>query len=103
MTRCACVGDVGLVGDEHDGVARLVEALEERHDLDAGLRVEVAGGLVGEQDRRIVHQRARDGDALALAAGELVRAGGSCGRRARPASSASRARVPARSFADTPA
>ena len=34
-------------------------------------RVEVAGGLVGEQHRRLGHQRAGDGDALLLAAGEL--------------------------------
>ena len=37
------------------------------------VRVEVTGRLVGEQDRRVVHQRARDGDALALTAGQLVR------------------------------
>ena len=50
-----------------------VEPLEQRHDLDAGLRVEVAGRLVGEQDRRVVHERAGDRDALALTARELVR------------------------------
>ena len=66
-------GDVGFVRDEHDGVARFVQALEERHDLDAGLRVEVAGRLVGEQDRRVVDERARDRHALTLAAGQLVR------------------------------
>ena len=66
-------GDVGLVGDEDDGVAGLVETREHAHDFDAGLRVEVAGRLVGEQDRRVVHQRARDGDALALTARQLVR------------------------------
>ena len=38
----------------------------------AGLGVEVAGGLVGEDDGRAVDERAGDGDALALAAGELV-------------------------------
>ena len=36
-------------------------------------RVEVAGRLVGEEQRRLVHQRAGDGDALLLAAGELAR------------------------------
>ena len=65
-------GDVGLVGDEHDGVALGVERVEEGHDLDAGFGVEVAGGLVGEDDGRAVDQGAGDGDALALAAGELV-------------------------------
>ena len=43
-------GDVGFVGDEHDRVARFVEAFEHAHDFGAGLRVEVAGGLVGQQD-----------------------------------------------------
>ena len=66
-------GDVGLVGDEDDGVAGGVEALEDGHDLDAGLRVEVAGRLVGEQDRRIVDERPGDRDALTLAARQLVR------------------------------
>jgi hypothetical protein len=61
-------GDVGLVGDEHDGVAGGVEPLEDGHDLDPRLRVEVSGGLVREQDRRIVDERAGDGDALALTA-----------------------------------
>ena len=41
---------------------------EQRHDLGAGLRIEVAGRLVGEQDRRVVDQRPRDRHALALAA-----------------------------------
>ena len=36
-------------------------------------RVEVAGGLVGEQERRLGHQGAGDGHALLLAAGELGR------------------------------
>jgi hypothetical protein len=66
------LGDVGLVGDEHDGVAAGVEGVEEGHDLEAGFGVEVAGGLVGEDDGGVVDQGAGDGDALALAAGELV-------------------------------
>ena len=36
-------------------------------------RVEVAGRLVGQHDRRVVGERARDGDALLLAARELRR------------------------------
>ena len=68
------LGDVVLVRDEQDGdAALLVQALEDAHDLDAGARVEVAGGFVGQDDRRLVDQRAGDGDALLLAAGELVR------------------------------
>ena len=49
--------------------ARLRDQL---HDLDRGLRIERGGRLVGEQELGLLHQRARDADALALAAGELV-------------------------------
>ncbi len=66
------LGDVGLVGDDDDGVAAGVEIVEEGHDLVAGLGVEVSGGLVGEDDGGAVDEGAGDGDALALAAGELV-------------------------------
>ena len=41
-----------LVGDQDDGVAAGVELAEEPDDLLAGLRVEVAGRLVGQQQRR---------------------------------------------------
>ena len=44
--------------------------LEEAEDRVGGLGVEVAGGLVGGEDRRVVGERAGDGDALLLAAGE---------------------------------
>ncbi len=74
ITRRAKRGDVRLVGDEHDRDAlRAVELLEHLQDLDGGAAVEVAGRLVGEDQRRPVHQRARDGDALLLAARQLVR------------------------------
>src|SRR5688572_15050994 len=43
-------GDVGFVGDDDDGVTGLMQARKQRHDLDTGLRIEVAGRLVGEQD-----------------------------------------------------
>ena len=66
-------GDVGLVGDENDGVALLIETLEKRHDFFAGFGIEVPGRLVGQDDRRIVDQRAGNCDPLALAAGEFVR------------------------------
>ena len=49
-----------------------VEVVEEGHDLVAGFGVEVSGGLVCEDDGGVVDQGAGDGDALALAARELV-------------------------------
>ena len=65
---------VGLVRDEHDGLARVAQALErgEHHVARGG--VEVARGLVGQDEGRVVHEGPRDGDALLLAAGELVAA-----------------------------
>ena len=41
---------------------------KQRHDFRAGLRIEISGRLVGEQDRGIVDERACDRHALALAA-----------------------------------
>src|SRR5882757_9692889 len=66
------LGDIGLVGNDDDGVAVGVEVVEESHDLVAGFGVEVSGGLVGEDDGRAVDEGASDGDALALATGELI-------------------------------
>ena len=56
------------------------------------LRVEVAGRLVGQQDRGVVDQRARDRDALLLAARELARVVVPRGRRARARAAPRRAR-----------
>src|SRR5262245_3591575 len=67
------LGDVGLVRDEHDRDALVaVEADEQVQDVEARLRVEVAGRLVGEQERGAVHERPRDRDALLLPARELA-------------------------------
>ncbi len=51
----------------------LVERLQQAQDLVGGLAVEVAGGLVADQQLRVGHDRARDRHALLLAAGELAR------------------------------
>src|SRR6185436_3354808 len=62
-----------VVRDDDDRRAEAgVQVADQRKNLLAGARVEVAGRFVGEQDRRIDRQRARDRDALPLAAGELV-------------------------------
>src|SRR5687768_3027257 len=44
-------GDVVLVGDQDDGVALGVQVAEHAHDLGAGGAVQVAGRLVGQDDR----------------------------------------------------
>ena len=58
---------------DHDDEAVLGDVLQDLHHLHARLAVERAGRLVGEQNVRIVDERPRDGDALHLAAGHLVR------------------------------
>ena len=68
------VGDrrgVGLVRDDHDGAAR--EPSQELEHRRAVLGVEAAGRLVGEDQLRVVDERASEREALLLAAGELVR------------------------------
>ena len=68
-------GRVVVVRDHHGRLPERVGGVaQEREHLVAGLRVEVAGRLVGEEDGRLGDERARDGDALLLAAGELRRA-----------------------------
>ena len=62
-----------VVGDVDDGgVEVVVEALDLRAHLHAELGVEVGERLVHQEDRRVAHQRAAEGDALLLAAGELA-------------------------------
>src|SRR5689334_11995323 len=51
-----------------------MQTLEEAHDFLAGLRVEVARRFVGEKNRGLVDERARDRDALTLSTRQLVRA-----------------------------
>ena len=65
-------GDLRVVGDQHHGVAVVAQPLEQGEDFLAGLRIQRAGGFVGEQDRRMVDQRARDGHALLLPARKLA-------------------------------
>src|SRR6476619_6447880 len=66
-------GDVLLVRDHDDSDAVLVELLEDRHDLDAGSAVEIAGRFICQQHLRIIDQRARNRDALLLTARKLTR------------------------------
>ena len=72
--RSAIDGRVRVVGDHDHRLAELVHGLPQQGEhLVGGLRVEVAGRLVGEHHRRAVDQRARHGDALLLTAGQLGR------------------------------
>jgi len=64
-------GQLRVVGDhDHQPVPRYF--LEQLHDLNAGLAVQCAGGLVCQQDIGVVHQCAGNGYALHLPAGHLA-------------------------------
>ena len=57
------------VRDDDDGLVP-VQARERILDVGLGLRVQRAGGFVEDQDRRVLEEHAREGDALLLAPGE---------------------------------
>lgn len=58
-------------GDDHGG-AGAVNTLKQLHDAQRDRRVEVARGLVADQQRRTVDHSTGDGNALLLATGKLV-------------------------------
>ena len=62
---------VQVVGDDDGGLA-LDEFVEGVEDELGGLGVQAGGGLVQDQDGRLADERAGDGQALALPAGELA-------------------------------
>lgn len=62
------LGDLGVVSDHEDGLARRVEASENREDAAAGRRVQITRWFVSEQDGGLINQGAGDGNALSLAA-----------------------------------
>src|SRR4051812_44525549 len=66
--------DAEVVGDEDDRQAELgLQLLEQVDDLRLDRDVERGDRLVGDDELRLQRDRARHADALALAAGELVR------------------------------
>ena len=65
------------MGDEYEGGPRLVgELAEEAEDVFAVGGIEIAGGLIGQNERGAVDEGAGDGDALLFAAGKLRGQGG---------------------------
>src|SRR5271157_5334006 len=62
-----------VVSDDDQGrLGRLLHRAEDPVDLVPRLGVELAGRLVGQHEQRLLDQGSGDGDALLLAAGELV-------------------------------
>ena len=65
-------GEVRIVGDEHDRRAPpAVDIDQEIDDVAAVLTIEIAGWLVGEDNRRVVGERTGDCHALLLTTREL--------------------------------
>src|SRR6202161_4061512 len=68
----AAGGQGGVVSDEHERGAVLLFAAEQKlNDVRTGRFVEIAGGLVGDENCRIGRKRPRNGVALLLATGQL--------------------------------
>jgi hypothetical protein len=69
----AGLGDLVVVRDEQDRLTAGVEATEQLEHFVAAFGVERARGLVREQERGFVGERASDREPLALASGEHSR------------------------------
>ncbi len=54
-------------------ISLMAQAFQQGNDLLAGVQIQIAGGLIGQDDGRIVGQGPGNGDALLLAAGKLKR------------------------------
>jgi len=64
-------GDVHVVRDHEDCMARLVEFTKNvDDDIFVGF-VKIAGGLVGKDELRLIDESAGDGDALLFATGKF--------------------------------
>src|SRR5260370_40998471 len=57
-----------IMGRKEHRCSALVDFFEKAENVDCQLRVEVAGGFVRQQERRLAHDGSRDGHALLLAA-----------------------------------
>jgi hypothetical protein len=65
------ISDGLRMGDYKDGMPRVMQVVQQIQDYRFVRLVEIARGLVGENDLRLVDQRPSDSNALLLAPGEL--------------------------------
>ena len=77
-------------GEQHRGAVLVADLAQQLQHFAAALRVEVAGGLVGEHELGLGRERPRDHHALALAHRELLGAVASAAGRVRDAPAAAR-------------
>src|SRR5687768_1391342 len=67
------VHDVVVMGGDDDSSAPVIYIGKKIHDSQGSFGIEVAGRLVGDEERRVVDEGAGDGDPLLLAARNLGR------------------------------
>ena len=70
-TAVGLAGDVWIVRDHQNRMASVMQFAENFQDDFFVRFIEIAGGLVGQNDFRLIDQRACDGYALLLSTGEL--------------------------------
>src|ERR1700676_1585549 len=63
------LGDIVFMRDQNDCVAFPVQPRKQSHDFIARFAIQISRGLIGQHDRRRVHQGASHCDALPLTAG----------------------------------
>src|ERR1700677_1653035 len=71
--RAQAIDGVQVVTGDHHRHNDVVEALEELHDLEREVRIEITSGLIGDEQRRLADDGAGDADALPLAGRKLER------------------------------
>ena len=68
-------GDFGIVRrDDQRRLSFRDDRIKQFDDFLAGMRIEIAGGFIGENQFRLIDERPGDGHALALATGQFRRA-----------------------------
>ena len=68
------------MGHDQNGMPGVMQFVKQFQDHGLVRFVEIARGLVGQNQFRLIDQRAGDGDALLLAAGKLARGRVATGR-----------------------
>src|SRR5262245_4056311 len=71
-TTADTTNQLAVVRGDEDSRAARIHLTKHVHDFERQIRIEVAGRLVGEDELRIVDERARDRHALLLATRELL-------------------------------
>src|SRR6267143_1382282 len=67
------IDDLPVVSRHHDRGAAGIDLQQQLNNLPRGGRIQVSGGLVGEEDPRVMDKGTGDRDTLLFAARELVR------------------------------